>query len=240
VKDERPHARWVPFACVVWGVLIVAGMAMLWRYKSTPGNAATAPELWPASSQIARAPGRATVVMFAHPKCACTRASIDELAALTTNVSSQADIHVMFFKPPATPEGWENSDTRRRASELRGVAVRTDADGSESKRFGAKTSGETLVYDAVGKLVYHGGITSARGHAGDNAGRRRITELIMQGKTDKGSAPTFGCGLEETASEQSRSASASSHDRVPGGGAASASVEKKKDSVIEARAGQVQ
>ncbi len=195
---RRVLGWWMPILCGLWFAAVVSGMALLWRYKSTPGEPASrAPATWPEASRLSRTPGRATILVFAHPKCPCTRASIDELAVLMTQVGTVADARVTFFKPPATPDGWENTDTRRRAGELPGVDVVIDADGTEAASFGAKTSGETLVYDAQGKLLFHGGITSARGHAGDSSGRRRITELLLRGSTDKTTAPTFGCGFEE-------------------------------------------
>ena len=42
----------------------------------------------------------------------------------------------------------------------------------------SKTSGQVVVYDAKGALLFSGGITAARGHMGDNAGRDRITALL--------------------------------------------------------------
>ncbi len=53
-----------------------------------------------------------------------------------------------------------------------------DDDGAEAKRFGAETSGQTLLYDERGTLAFSGGITGSRGHAGDNAGRASLLALI--------------------------------------------------------------
>jgi hypothetical protein len=41
--------------------------------------------------------------------------------------------------------------------------ARADAEGVEMHRFGALTSGQTLVYDAAGRLLFSGGITASRG-----------------------------------------------------------------------------
>jgi len=45
-------------------------------------------------------------------------------------------------------------------------------------RFGAETSGHTLLFDSGGRLLLSGGITDSRGHAGDNAGENAIVALI--------------------------------------------------------------
>ena len=56
-----------------------------------------------------------------------------------------------------------------------------DDDGAEARRFGAETSGQTLLYDEHGALLFSGGITGARGHAGDNAGRASLVALLNRG-----------------------------------------------------------
>jgi hypothetical protein len=58
------------------------------------------------------------------------------------------------------------------------VTVVRDDDGREARRFGVEASGETLLYDADGSLLFSGGITAARGHAGDNAGRTELVSLL--------------------------------------------------------------
>jgi len=70
-----------------------------------------------------------------------------------------------------------------------------DDDGLEATRFGVITSGQTVLYDPSGALLFSGGITGARGHAGDNAGRASLVSLLNQGKTDLSSTSVFGCPL---------------------------------------------
>ena len=68
--------------------------------------------------------------------------------------------HVVFFKPSGTAEDWEQTDLWKSAAAIPGVAVSIDVDGAEAQRFQATTSGHTLLYDAEGKLLFSGGITS--------------------------------------------------------------------------------
>ena len=66
-----------------WAAVVSGGFAVLMRYKSTPGEAHRPPAQWPRESRLQRASGqRATLVLFAHPECPCTRASVTELARL--------------------------------------------------------------------------------------------------------------------------------------------------------------
>src|SRR5262245_2672749 len=73
----RPHRR-----TLIWTVAIAlwlgsAGTGLLWlmAYDNTPGAGADAPDRWPASTALTRDPETPTLVMLAHPRCDCTRAS---------------------------------------------------------------------------------------------------------------------------------------------------------------------
>jgi hypothetical protein len=171
-------------------------MTALWRYKLTPTAPGDPPPAWPAASLIPRAPGQATLVMLAHPKCSCTRASLAELSRLMTDAHGRAHAHVLFVKPAGVANGWERTDTWARAAAIPDVSVHVDDGGIEARRFGATVSGYMLAYDADGRLIFHGGITGARGHEGDNAGRRRLLALLTHETADRADSPAFGCELE--------------------------------------------
>lgn len=178
----------------VWIAVVVAGMGFLYRYKNTPGAAATPPAGWPEGSTISRAARRPTLVMLAHPRCPCTRASLAELARLMTD-AGPLDAHVLFLKPAEMADGWERTDLWQRAREIPGVEVASDIDGREAARFGATVSGQVVLYDATGRLLFRGGITGARGHEGDNLGRSRIVSLLRTGTADARQSRVFGCSL---------------------------------------------
>jgi hypothetical protein len=184
---------------VLWGGAVVAGFTGLLVYGSTPGHAAAAPEQWPPSSEIARAAGRPTLVMIAHPHCPCTRASMSELSRLLAGVRSQPDTWIVVVRPEGTPEGWEEGTIISRAREMIGVRIHVDAGGTEAERFGTSTSGQTLLYAADGRLLFRGGITAARGHEGENAGRRTIAALLDEHAATGAAATTkvFGCPVDE-------------------------------------------
>ena len=75
------------------------------------------------------------------------------------------------------------------------MTVVRDDEGLEAERFGASTSGQTVVYDSEGELLFTGGITGARGHAGDNLGRESVLELLNRGKAERSWTSVFGCRL---------------------------------------------
>ena len=66
---SRLASRLAWIAAAAWLAAVAGGFAFLWRYKSTPApGGALAPERWPAASAVARAPDRATLLLFAHPR----------------------------------------------------------------------------------------------------------------------------------------------------------------------------
>jgi hypothetical protein len=83
----------------------------------------------------------------------------------------------------------------RQAAAIPGVTVHSDDGGVETRRFHAETSGYTVLYDPRGNLLFQGGITSSRGHEGDNAGRTAL-ESLVQGKVfSQVRTSVYGCSL---------------------------------------------
>jgi len=182
---------------VLWAVAVVGGMAMLADYKYRPGARADEQPLWPADSKLARGRAVPTLVMFAHPKCTCTRASLTELAELMAEARGNVRAHVVFMKPSEQDGDWAHSDTWDQAREIRGVEVSIDVDAAEAHRFGAQTSGQVVLYGVDGRLLYAGGITSARGHVGTSIGHRRLLALLTHRATDAHTGNVYGCALAE-------------------------------------------
>jgi hypothetical protein len=90
---------------------------------------------------------------------------------------------------------WRTSPLWQKVAALDGITVIEDRDGLEAARFGARTSGQALLYDGSGRLVFSGGMTASRGHEGDNAGRTAIERLVRHERADRSSTLVFGCGL---------------------------------------------
>ncbi len=182
---------------VLWLLSVGAGMAGLWIYANSPGIAEPAPRAWPAGSVLRLAPGRATLVMLVHPHCPCTRASIRELDRLMARTRGLLAAHVLFLKPDGFDDDWARTDLWSSAAAIPDVDVAIDSQGSESARFGAVTSGLTLLYGPSGRLLFEGGITPARGHEGDSPGVDAIVSLLREGTSGRSQAPVFGCSLRD-------------------------------------------
>lgn len=87
------------FFGAAWLLLAGFGFSSLWSYASAPGVAASAPTSWPLGTCVARDPDRATLVMLAHPRCPCTRASLRELDLLMAQCAGELSAHVVFYRP---------------------------------------------------------------------------------------------------------------------------------------------
>ena len=112
-----------------------------------------------------------------------------------TQAQGRVAAYVLFVKPPNSSDGWERTDLWASAAAIPGVTPVRDDGGVEAGRFHAATSGHTVLYDAAGSLLFSGGITSARGHAGDNAGRTAIVSLLTSSEAELRGTPVFGCPL---------------------------------------------
>jgi hypothetical protein len=194
ISDVRRRTLWFGLA-VLWLGGTVAGLAAMAAYANRPGAPARAPVLWPAASRMTLDGTRPTLVMLAHPKCDCSRASVAELAELMARAPHRTRAYVVFTKPTGVEANWERTNLWNAAASIPDVSVLADDDGREAARFGAETSGQVLLYDATGRLVFAGGATVARGHDGDNAGFASILALLTDGRAMQATAPVFGCPL---------------------------------------------
>ena len=187
----------VRVGAALWVVAVAALFVGAGQYRGTVGEPAQAPSQWPAELPFAPSAGQTTVVMLAHPRCPCTRASLDELDRLMAEVGDRATAYVLFVRPPGVAAAWEQTDTWTRAHRIPHTQVRVDEGGAESARLGALTSGQVVAFDSQGQLVFSGGITAGRGHEGDNAGHARLREIILGGQAATAPGPVFGCPLSE-------------------------------------------
>jgi hypothetical protein len=175
---------------------VAYGLSAFLNYDSKPGHVGAVPQTWPAST-IVRPTNRDTLVMLAHPRCPCTRASIEELARVMARVQGKISAYVLFIKPSQTGTDWDDTELWRTAAAIPGVTVVPDVDGIEAHRFGAETSGHTLLFNLDGRLLFSGGITESRGHAGDNAGENAIISFVNKQTNATSESFVFGCPLHD-------------------------------------------
>jgi len=201
-REPRQRGNGRIFALIAfWAVAVVGGEVFLWSYQLTPGAAAdAAPATWPADGSIPRHPGQPLLLMVAHPRCACTRASLNELRRLIARFEGlhpPPALYLSVVAPAGTGADWTDGPVLRNAASIRGLHVVVDPGGRFAARLGATTSGHVLVYGADGALLFSGGITSARAHEGDSIGQNAIVQALYQKDPSVRRTLVFGCGLED-------------------------------------------
>ena len=184
---------------MAWAACVAFGALELWKYEAAAGIPARSPLRWPADARIVRSPGLPTLVLLVHPHCPCSRATIGELAKLMTQCEGRLAATVLVLHPAGMPDAWVHTDLWSDAAIIPGVTVLADIEGTEARRFGAVTSGQSFLYSKDGRLLFAGGITESRGHSGDNAGRSVIESLVLGTDTPPPMrhlvTPVYGCPL---------------------------------------------
>lgn len=177
---------WLSGCVVCIGVLLI--------YSNTPGEQGEGAEYLPQNSRIQLDEERATLVMYAHPHCPCTAASIEELARLQARLEGQFLTYIVFYVPENVDLSWEEKGLWDRASALADTVVIADRGGALSKLAGAEISGTVGLYSPDGRVQYFGGITPSRGHEGDNVGTIAVVDYF-NGGTIQQYGTVYGCQI---------------------------------------------
>src|SRR5262245_54450957 len=159
VHEPRQRGnRWIIALIAFWATAVIGGEVLLWSYQLTPGAPPReAPARWPADGSIPGHAGQPLLLMVAHPRCACTRASLNELRRLVARfegLPTPPALYLSVVLPEGAGADWTaESPVLRNAASIRGLHVVMDPGGKFADRLGATTSGHVLVYDAKGALL---------------------------------------------------------------------------------------
>jgi len=186
----------LPIVIIIWLFGIGVGLRFVFAYENSPGTVGRIPKTWPVESRLSHSLDLPTLVMMVHPHCPCSRASVSELSLLLAQVQGRVNANVLFVRPQGVPENWEIAELWASVARMPGVKLSVDNDGVEAHRFGSSTSGQVMLYNTNGQLLFSGGITASRGHSGENDGRSAIVTLVtQQGQALTDETPVFGCQL---------------------------------------------
>ena len=191
---------WLLAFCL-WIGLVAGSYAWLLRYSFAAGDTSAVPCTIPPSLLSPGTPARPQLLLALHPRCPCSRATVKELAKILTHAPNACNVTALMYRPAGEPDNWLDGallDACRRMN----CQVRPDPDGRLAGLVGSLTSGNVVLYDASGKLRYHGGITSSRGHEGDNAGERAVIQILRGNRDSQKSMPVFGCPIRPETTRQ--------------------------------------
>jgi hypothetical protein len=195
MKRARWQVLFWGFLLVVWIVSVGKGFRVLSNYANAPGVNVVRLQNWPQNTKLKLTSHQPTILFFAHPKCPCTKASLGELDILLAKIGGKAKTYVLFIQPKEWTDQDMQTDLVLKASSMPGVKVVRDLAGEEARRFGVRVSGHVIVFDPSGRMVFNGGVTGARGHAGDNAGRSAVVDYFQTGVVKVAKTKVFGCSL---------------------------------------------
>src|SRR5712675_1077898 len=125
-------------AASIWFAVILAAMVVIASYSNAPGATREAPVQWPIASQISLDGHRPTLIMFVHPHCPCTQASVCELERLLASCQGRLSARVVFIHPAGTTTAWVETDLWRRVAAIPEVTALRDDDSRETKLFQAE------------------------------------------------------------------------------------------------------
>jgi hypothetical protein len=188
-----------------WGFILAIGLTLQASYDARPGETRRAAGQWPAASRLARPADRPIVLIFVHPRCPCTAATLAELREILDGTNGNPHATIVLPRPEQAPQGFcdEARDRLQAAWPLAAVVV--DPQGAEAQRFGAATSGHILVFSPEGEQRFSGGITASRGHRGENLGQQALAAALSSSAEylpSGGSFPVFGCALLDSATRE--------------------------------------
>lgn len=195
MAQTTPSQVFLPTAVTIWLIFLLVGVDVLLHYQRIPGESAAAPAVWPTLSTFFRNADRPVVLLFLHPRCANSLTSLNELEKMMPTLKGRADVSVTFYKPSHVNSDWLQSQLWFRAQEIPGIHILVDEGGQEAERFGAKTSGQVLLYSTSGKLIFQGGLTASREHRGEADGQEAILRFIESQEIATPFTITYGCAL---------------------------------------------
>ena len=178
----------------IWLLLIATCVYMLLDHSYQPAQTNASVAAWPTNSRLSRNSSGIQLVMFAHPCCPCTAASLNELDRLVREIPDGTIATIAFNIRGLSAEDLAHADNLKLLKDSEKLTLFYD-DGSEADAFGATVSGELLAFDCSGRRLFRGGLTAARGHAGESVGRDVLQQIAGGQFLDACETPVYGCRL---------------------------------------------
>lgn len=173
---------------IVWFGACILGFAWLTTYELTPGKAT------PACTKLASGANGYTLAVYIHPLCPCSGATLAELQKLL-NDCDQVSARVYFVKHEALSYDLQKTRIWQSAAALPRTELIVDAKGESCRSMKVETSGQTILADKDGQVLFAGGITGARGHIGNNLGSQAVRNLVNGSSQSVRRTPVFGCAI---------------------------------------------
>src|SRR5437868_14665541 len=94
-----------------WGLLVISGFIALLKYGNTAGGRGQTPSQWPPDTRLSQSNDKPTLLVFIHPQCSCSSATIGELERIMTDIAGKARVQAVFYRPKDKGKDWLESVT---------------------------------------------------------------------------------------------------------------------------------
>ncbi len=179
-------------AFALWIAAIVVGINWLMAY-SFDGASVELPRHAPVEAQRMLR-DEPTLVVFLHPKCPCSLATVENLKRLVSRLDRPPVVYAIYYWPADCDATWvTEGHLFKTFCKFPGVHQELDRDGKLAARWGAQKSGHVIVLLPEGRIGFSGGITDQRGHEGDSVGMLAVQALLLNQSPPVRTAPVFGC-----------------------------------------------
>lgn len=196
-----PNSLKTNILLLVWFVSVAFGFSTMMIHDTKPSQEAAAPlTMYKEEAQLAD-DRNFTMVVFLHPRCPCSVATLDCLDRLLARPENAKKMRAVVYLvcPPGTDRDWA-APLYEKCKTLPSARIAFDDCGRTANKYGARSSGQVLLYSPQGELVFSGGLTNARGQFGESGAELAIQEIISRKSTTTvGQSffrhPVFGCAL---------------------------------------------
>ncbi len=180
----------------LWIGGICAGTIAMLEHGFDPGKKCDAPlNIPPELTALSRNDKPLTVFIAVHPDCPCTGASLEQLDhLLARNPDSVEVVGIVRANDP-----WQSKSSSywKRLEAIPNAHPVADPEGKFAALLGTYVSGSTVAYGQRGNLLFQGGVTASRGHAGPSQALDDLESIARQlAPLELCSTPIFGCSLE--------------------------------------------
>ena len=115
---------------LTWLIAVVASIAAGLLYDFRPSSTIPTLRQWPIDSRLSRVEDKPTLILFAHPRCPCTVATLEELAEILNGIDQSLTINIVFVVPTNAGAQWHRSKSVQLARQIPDACVTFDTGAS--------------------------------------------------------------------------------------------------------------
>jgi hypothetical protein len=100
----------ITVATGLWLLVVGLGLLLLLQYSYRPGEVGAVPDRRPGQTRLRFVERRPNLIMFLHPKCLCSRASVREFEEIVARCRELVQGRIVFVQPSDVSAEWVKTD----------------------------------------------------------------------------------------------------------------------------------